>query len=83
MPSSADYRPTRRVEGKPRVFVTRRLLPETEARMAELFDVVLNSDDRPLGRAELVAAMQDAHVLVPTVTDRIDASMIADRKSVV
>ncbi|NLR70187.1 D-glycerate dehydrogenase [Novosphingobium sp. ERN07] len=77
MPSSADYRPARRVEGKPRVFVTRRLLSETEARMAELFDVTLNAEDRPLTRDELVAAMQSAHVLVPTVTDQIDADLIA------
>ena len=78
MPSSADYRPTRRVDGTPRVAVTRRLLPETEARMAELFDVSLNADDRAMSRDQLVAAMQSAHVLVPTVTDRIDAAMIAE-----
>ena len=74
---STDYRPTRRIEGRPRVFVTRRLLPETEARMAELFDVTLNPDDRPLSQDEIRAAMQEAHVLVPTVTDRIDADLIA------
>jgi glyoxylate reductase len=67
----------RRVAGKPRVIVTRRLLPETEARMAELFDVVVNRDDYPLGRDELAAAMADADVLVPTVTDTIDAELIA------
>lgn len=78
MPSSADYRPTRRVDGTPRIAVTRRLLPETEARMCELFDVALNGDDRPMSRDELIAAMQSAHVLVPTVTDRIDASIIAE-----
>ncbi|AXU19975.1 D-glycerate dehydrogenase [Novosphingobium sp. THN1] len=78
MPSSADYRPTRRVDGTPRVAVTRRLLPETEARMAELFDVSLNAEDRAMSRDQLVAAMQSAHVLVPTVTDRIDAAMIAE-----
>lgn len=73
----SDYRPTRRIEGRPRVIVTRRLLPETEARMAELFDVTLNPDDRPRTADELKAAMQTAHVLVPTVTDRIDADLIA------
>ena len=74
---STDYRPTRRIEGRPRVFVTRRLLPETEARMAELFDVTLNPDDRPLSQDEIRAAMQTAHVLVPTVTDRIDADLVS------
>jgi glyoxylate reductase len=68
---------TRRVHGTPRVHVTRHLLPSVEARMGELFDVVLNTDDRPLTRDELVAAMRTSDVLVPTVTDRIDAEMIA------
>jgi glyoxylate reductase len=68
---------TRRVIGKPRVVVTRRLLPETEARMAQLFDVTLNHDDHAMHRDELVAAIADADVLVPTVTDTIDAALIA------
>ena len=64
--------------GRPRVVVTRRLLPETHARMAELFDVSFNGTDTPMDRAALVAAMRGADVLVPTVTDRIDAAMIAE-----
>ncbi len=68
---------TRRVEGKPRVHVTRRLMPDVESRMDELFDVTLNPDDMPMDRAALAAAMQDCDVLVPTVTDRIDAELIA------
>lgn len=73
----ANLRTTRRVEGTPSVVVTRRLLPETEARMSELFTVTLNEDDRALTREELIVAMQDCDVLVPTLTDRIDADMIA------
>ncbi|MBF5091648.1 D-glycerate dehydrogenase [Novosphingobium sp. NBM11] len=68
----------RRIEGKPSVIVTRRLLPETEQRMRELFDVTLNADDRAMTRDELVAAMRSCNVLVPTVTDTIDAGMIAE-----
>ncbi len=45
--------------------------------MAELFEAVLNADDRPMDRATLGAAMADADVFVPTVTDRIDAELIA------
>ena len=59
------------------VVVTRRLPEAVEARMAELFDVVLNPDDRPLDRDALAAAMAEADVLVPTITDRIDAGLIA------
>jgi len=51
-------------------------MPAVEARMAELFNAKLNSDDKPLTRKELAAAMQDCDVLVPTVTDRIDAELI-------
>lgn len=62
---------------RPRVIVTRRLLPAVEARMADLFDVTLNPDDTPMTREQLAAAMRDCDVLVPTVTDTIDADMIA------
>jgi glyoxylate reductase len=61
----------------PRVFVTRHLLPEIEERLVELFDTKLNTDDHPLSREELVAAVQSCDVLVPTVTDRIDAELLA------
>jgi glyoxylate reductase len=67
----------RRVRGKPRVVVTRRLLPATEARMTELFDVTLNRDDSPLAAEALARAAAACDVLVPTVTDRIDAALIA------
>lgn len=63
---------------RPRVFVTRHLLPEVEDRLAELFDATLNHEDRSLSREELVAAMQTSDVLVPTVTDRIDGALIAE-----
>lgn len=58
------------------MLVTRHLAPTVEARMSELYDAVLNADDTPMTRDELVAAMADCDVLVPTVTDRIDANMI-------
>ncbi|MBP6031385.1 MAG: D-glycerate dehydrogenase [Sphingobium sp.] len=62
---------------RPRVIVTRRLTPGVEQRMVELFDTVLNSADAPMTRADLAAAMADCDVLVPTVTDQIDAELIA------
>ena len=75
--AAADRSEPHRVEGQPRVIVTRRLLPETETRMGELFQASFNTDDHAFSRDELAAAMQDADVLVPTVTDRIDAALIA------
>mgnify|MGYP000347209183 CR=1 FL=1 len=61
---------------KPLVYITRKLPDIVETRMRELFDAELNIDDRPRSREELVAAVQRADVLVPTVTDRIDAALI-------
>ena len=72
MPNSATT-PTK----KPIVIVTRKLPDVVETRMRELFDARLNVDDKPLTQAELVAALQSAHVLVPTVTDRIDKAVLA------
>jgi glyoxylate reductase len=64
-------------KARPLVIVTRRLPESVETRMRELFQTRLNIDDRPMTQAELVEAMKAADVLVPTVTDRIDASMIS------
>ena len=44
--------------------------------MRELFDAELNLKDQPMDRAALEAAVQRADVLVPTITDRIDADLI-------
>ena len=62
---------------KPLVVTTRKLPDPVETRMRELFDARLNVDDRPMSQPELVAAVKEADVLVPTVTDRIDAALIA------
>ncbi len=62
---------------RPRVHVTRALPQPVEARMTELFDTVLNPRDAAMDRAALAAAMADCDVLVPTVTDQIDAELIA------
>ena len=62
---------------KPLVIVTRKLPDGVETRMRELFDAELNLSDKPMGAKELKSAMARADVLVPTVTDRIDADVIA------
>lgn len=58
------------------VVVTRRLPQAIEMRLGELFNVTLRDTDTPMTRQELVAAVQTADVLVPTVTDKIDASLL-------
>lgn len=60
-----------------KVAVTRRLPDAVEARLSELFDVTLNPDDKKPSPERLKALMAEADVLVPCVTDRIDAEMIA------
>ncbi|WP_282093533.1 2-hydroxyacid dehydrogenase [Epibacterium ulvae] len=58
------------------VVVTRRLPEPVETRLCELFDVKLRDEDRPMSRSELAQALQEADVLVPTVTDTIDAALL-------
>jgi glyoxylate reductase len=62
---------------KPLVVVTRRLPDTIETRMRELFNASLNIDDRALSKDELIEAVKTAQVLVPTVTDEVDADVIA------
>ena len=62
---------------KPLVVVTRRLPKSVETRLRELFDARLNDDDRAMSQTELVEAAKTADVIVPTVTDRIDESVIS------
>jgi len=62
---------------KPLVIVTRKLPEAIETRMMELFNVRLNLDDHAFSAAEMADAVREAHILVPTVTDRIDAKILA------
>ena len=59
------------------VVVTRRLPEAVESRLAELFDARLNQTDTPLTHAQLVEALQTAVVLVPTLSDNLDAQTLA------
>jgi glyoxylate reductase len=61
---------------KPKVVVTRKLPDQVETRMRELFDTELNVEDTPMDATALAAAAGRADVLVPTITDRIDAAVI-------
>lgn len=60
----------------PRVIVTRELPEVVMRRLDELFDTSNNRGDRALSRDDLAAAMREADVLVPAVTDTIDAALI-------
>ena len=62
---------------KPVVVVTRKLPDVIETRLMELFDTRLNLDDHPMTQAELVKAVAEADVLVPTVTDDIGSALLS------
>ncbi len=62
---------------RPLVIVTRKLPDVVETRLRELFDARLNLEDKPFSREELVEAVKTANVLVPTVTDRIDRTVLS------
>ncbi len=59
------------------VVVTRRLPEPVENRLSELFEVTLRETDEPMSRLELTKAVKEADILVPTLSDRIDAGLIA------
>ena len=61
----------------PKVVVTRDLPDAVMKRMAALFDTAFLGGDAGLDREGLAAAMADCDVLVPTVTDGLDAELIA------
>ena len=73
-----DSRP-RPLGRAPRVFVTRRLPESVEARMAELFDLTVNTENAALDVAALTRACAEHDVLVPTVTDHVTADVIGGR----
>jgi glyoxylate reductase len=61
---------------KPKVIVTRKLPDPVETRMRELFDTELNLADAAMTRAQLSDAVARADVLAPTITDKIDATLL-------
>lgn len=61
---------------KPKVIVTRRWPEAVEAALNEQFDVTFNRKDSALSTTELRQAVLSADAVLPTVTDRIDASVL-------
>jgi glyoxylate reductase len=59
------------------VVVTRRLPKAVENRLTELFDTVLNETDTPFTHTQLVDALQTAEVIVPTLSDNLNAGTLA------
>ncbi|GGB26877.1 D-glycerate dehydrogenase [Sphingomonas metalli] len=70
---------------RPRLFVTRRLPDAVERRLAADYAATFNAVDRPLGRDELARALREHDALLVTITDRIDAALLAgpDRRAAI
>ncbi len=66
---------------KPKVIITRRLQDRVEKRMRELFNVDLSDAEYPISRQELLSAVKQADILVPTIGDKIDASILSAASS--
>ena len=66
---------------KPKVIITRKLQDRVEKRMKELFNVDLSSAEYPISKQELLSAVKDAEILVPTIGDKIDASILSAASS--
>ena len=66
---------------KPKVIITRRLQDRVEKRMRELFNVNLSDAEYPISRQELLSAVKKADILVPTIGDKIDASILSAASS--
>ena len=62
---------------KPKVIVTRNLPDSVKTRMRELFDTELNVTDEPMSRKQLIEAIGRCDVLAPTITDKLDAALLA------
>lgn len=62
---------------KPHILVTRRLPETIEARMATLFETHVNEGDVTLTGDDIVEGLVGKDVLVSSITDRIDAALIA------
>jgi lactate dehydrogenase-like 2-hydroxyacid dehydrogenase len=66
------------MEMKPRVIVTRRWPAAVEQILAERFDTTFNQGDAPLGPTELKAAFLNFDAILPTVSDKLPASVFPD-----
>lgn len=61
----------------PKILLTRRWPSPCEKRLSERYDVTLNASNEPMSQAELKAAFTTYDVILPTVTDRIDADVLS------
>lgn len=62
---------------RPSLLITRRLPASVLERLRATYEVTVNPDDRSLGREGLLRALRAYDALSPTITDKLDASLLA------
>ncbi|WP_293857986.1 2-hydroxyacid dehydrogenase [Steroidobacter sp.] len=61
---------------RPSLLITRRLPAAVLERLRASYEVTVNPDDRPLSRDTLLSALRTYDALSPTITDKLDASLL-------
>ena len=61
---------------RPSIFVTRRWPAAAEEALSAHFEVTFNTDDRPLGKDELIEGFARHDIAAPTVSDVINADVV-------
>lgn len=61
---------------KPKVLISRRWPATVEAKLQELFDTTLNSDDHPMSADEFRTALQNYDAVCPSVCDALPAEVL-------
>ena len=62
------------------ILITRKLPEKIEKKLKENFTVILNKTDKKLSYTELKKKASDADILIPCISDTIDASIIKSAK---
>jgi lactate dehydrogenase-like 2-hydroxyacid dehydrogenase len=63
---------------RPRILATRKMMPDVEARLQDVFDATLNPDDRPISRTELIDMSKSYDGLLVTSFDKLGPGLITD-----
>ena len=58
------------------ILITRKLPEKIEKKLENCFSVILNKNDKKYSYMELKKKIQDVDILIPCVSDTIDASII-------
>lgn len=61
---------------RPRILVTRKMMPDVERRIAEVFDASLNADDRPMTRDGILALAPRHDAILLTSFDKLGPDFI-------